>query len=106
METNQEPAVQKIKRGRVHEGPRNHFIAFAVSIVLTLLAFLAVAHPGLNTTFKYVFILLLALVQVIFQLAYWMHMKDKGHLYPILGLLMGLVIGITAFVMAFFWVWW
>jgi cytochrome c oxidase subunit 4 len=104
--THQEPADQKIKRGKVHEGPRNHFIAFAVSIILTLLAFLAVYHTGLNKTFTYVFILILAIVQVVFQLVYWMHLKDRGHFYAIMGLLMGAFVGVTAFVMAIYWVWW
>lgn len=106
MEMNRESANQKIKRGKVHEGPRNHFIAFAVSIVLTLLAFLAVYHTGLSRTFTYFFIIFLAIVQVIFQLAFWMHLKDRGHLYAKLGLAMGAVIALTVFAAAIYWMWW
>src|SRR5690554_3760882 len=106
MENNQATAEQKIRRGKIHEGPRNHFITFGVSIVLTLLAFLAVANVSLDRTFVMVFIVFLAIVQVIFQLAYWMHVKDRGHLYSIIALSMGAVIAIASFVTAIYWMWW
>ncbi len=106
METHQQPVNQKIKRGRVHEGPRNHFLTFAVSILLTALAFFAVMNSGLNRTFINFFILFLAVVQVIFQLAFWMHMKDRGHFYAIAGLITGAIVALTAFAAALIWMWW
>jgi cytochrome c oxidase subunit 4 len=106
METNQHQADSKIKRGKVHEGPRNHFITFGVSLLLTLLAFMAVANVGLDRTFVLVFIIFLAIVQVIFQLAYWMHMKDRGHRYAVIGLSTGAFVAVTAFVAAVYWMWW
>lgn len=106
MDSNQVSSDQKIKRGKVHEGPRNHFITYAVSMVLTLLAFLAVYNVGISTTFVFIFIVMLAIVQAVFQLAYWMHMKDRGHLYAIIGISMGAVITIAAFVTALYWMWW
>ena len=106
MEVNQETADPKIKRGRVHEGPKNHFITFGVSMLLTLLAFLAVANVALDRTFVLVFIVFLAIVQVIFQLAYWMHMKDRGHIYAIIGLSVGAMVAVIAFITALYWMWW
>ncbi len=96
----------KIKRGPAHEGPKNHFIAFAISMALTLLAFVAVANPNLSAMFKIWFIVILAFVQVIVQLAYWMHMKDRGHGYARVGLAFGFVVFLTALVTVTYWTWW
>jgi cytochrome c oxidase subunit 4 len=105
MEANQQ-STSHIKKGPVHEGPKNHVIAFAISIALTLLAFIAVANASLNPTFTLMFIVVMAIVQVIVQMAFWMHMKDRGHLFPILGILLGCLFVFTFIIMAVFWVWW
>lgn len=95
-----------IKRTNVQESPRNHYISYAVSILLTLLAFLAVANPSLDKTFKIVFIVGMACIQVLFQFIYWMHMKEKGHIYAALGIIMGAIIALCCVVAAVFWMWW
>lgn len=88
------------------EGARNHYISYIVSIVLTMLAFAVVLYGGLDRTFIIFFLVGLAVVQVIFQLAYWMHMKDRGHLFPIGGLAFGTLIALTAVAAGVFWMWW
>ncbi|MDY0324201.1 MAG: cytochrome C oxidase subunit IV family protein [Candidatus Carbobacillus sp.] len=60
-------------------------IAFAVSIILTILAFGAVVYAleqGVSQSFAISFIIGLAIVQVAFQAYIWMHLKDKGHGVP------------------------
>ncbi len=71
-----------------------------------MLAFAVVLYGGLDRSFILFFIVGLAIVQIIFQLAYWMHMKDRGHLFPIMGLAFGAFIALTAVIMAVYWVWW
>ncbi|MFB6365881.1 cytochrome C oxidase subunit IV family protein [Paenibacillus elgii] len=88
------------------EGPKNHYLSYIISIVLTMLAFAVVLYGGLDRSFILFFIVGLAIVQVIFQLAYWMHMKDRGHFFPIIGLAFGAIIALTAVIMAVYWVWW
>lgn len=105
-EVQQTSAEQKIKRGKGHEGPRNHIIGFVASIVLTFLAFVAVANESLSTAFVIFLIVTMAIIQVIIQLTYWMHMKDRGHFYPILFLAGGGFVALTLFITAFYWVWW
>lgn len=39
-------------------------------------------------------------------MGYWMHLKDKGHLMPILFMIGGFFVASTCIVMALFWVWW
>lgn len=106
MEQNTTSAPRQVKRGRVHEGPRNHVITFALSMVLTALAFFAVMNPNLSNTFKYSFIVILAAIQVILQLAFWMHMKDRGHFFARVFLAMGVIVGILLPITAIYWTWW
>ncbi|WP_248929686.1 cytochrome C oxidase subunit IV family protein [Paenibacillus hamazuiensis] len=88
------------------EGPRNHYLTYIVSIVLTMLAFAAVLYGGLDKAFIYWFMTGLAIIQALFQLFYWMHMKDKGHGYAIIGIAAGFFIALTAVAMAVWWLWW
>ena len=85
-------------------------LAFALSIVLTALAFLAVAYTLEEGThvqhwFVQMFIVFLAFFQAVIQLAFWMHMKDKGHGWPTVFIIMGVVVAFTAIASALFWVW-
>lgn len=93
------------KRRHVHEGPKNHYLSFALSIVLTILAFVVV-YAEMGRTFTILFIVLLGIIQAIFQLAFWMHMKDKGHAYAITGIVFGGVIALTAVAAVVYWMWW
>lgn len=103
----QQAASDQSKRRHKHEGPQKHIVAFIFSIVLTLIAFAAVGSVGeVNTTFIYIILIVMAILQVIIQMAYWMHMKDKGHLLPIIFILGGAVVAFTCIIMASYWVWW
>jgi cytochrome c oxidase subunit 4 len=88
------------------EGPKNHYLSYIVSILLTMLAFAAVLYGGLDRAFLVMFLISLGLIQSIFQLTYWMHMKERGHLLPIIGLAMGGFVALSAAVTAIYWVWW
>lgn len=82
----------KIKK----EGAKVHIVAFAVSIVLTIIAFMATAYEVVPAGFTVPFIIVLAIVQSAFQLLVWMHMDQKGHEFARVGILTGALI---AFVM-------
>jgi cytochrome c oxidase subunit IV len=95
------------KRRHKHEGKQKHIIAFIFSIVLTLIAFATVGSAGeVNPTFTVIILLVMAVLQVVIQMGYWMHMKDKGHMIPIMFMIGGAIIALTAIVMAVYWVWW
>jgi len=93
------------KRHRT-EGPQKHIVAFILSLALTVIAFAAVAAGEINTTFTYIILVAMAIVQVFVQLAFWMHMKDKGHLFPIIGIVSGCFVVFLMVIMALYWVWW
>lgn len=62
---------------------RLHLISFALMITLTGIAFFAVGSDLIPKAFAMPFIVILAVVQVIMQFAYFMHMNEKGHEFPI-----------------------
>jgi len=93
------------KRPHVHEGPKNHYLSYVFSIVLTLLAFVVV-YAEIGRTFTLLFIVTLGIIQAVFQLAFWMHLKDRGHAYAITGIAFGFVIALTAFASVIYWIWW
>jgi cytochrome c oxidase subunit 4 len=94
------------RRKKNAEEMRYQVITFTLMIFLTLIAFAAVALKGFTATFTAPFILLLAAVQVVFQLFYFMHMSHKGHDAPKLFLFTGLFMGLL-FVLAFVTIiWW
>lgn len=78
-----------------HEGPRNHLLAFALSILLTAFAFVAVMNTEIEPWWVIVFITTLAIFQAVIQLAYWMHMKDRGHFFAIIGIAFGFIVALT-----------
>ncbi|MCY9189795.1 cytochrome c oxidase subunit IVB [Bacillus mojavensis] len=81
-------------------------MSFGLMIGLTLVAFLTVATDGIGTWFTIPFIILLAAIQVIFQLYYFMHMNQKGHEAPALFLYSGMFVAfitVLAFVTIIWW---
>ncbi|UOY93761.1 cytochrome c oxidase subunit IVB [Ectobacillus sp. JY-23] len=81
------------RRKKNAEEMKHQIITFALMIFLTVVAFVAVAYPKTFTPlFAVPFILVLAVVQVIFQLYYFMHMSHKGHEAPSLFLYSGILV--------------
>ncbi len=93
------------ERHRV-EGTKKHVIAFIFSVLLTLIAFVTVASGEINTNFVYIILVGTAIIQVFVQLAFWMHMKDRGHTFAIIGILGGIFVVLLCVIMALSWVWW
>lgn len=106
MANHESNGTSAVKRRHHHEGPQKHIIAFIFSIVLTLIAFAAVMAGGVNTAFTVIILLVMAVLQVIIQLGYWMHMKDKGHMIPILFMAGGFFVAGLAIISALYWMWW
>ncbi|MBD1380953.1 cytochrome c oxidase subunit IVB [Metabacillus arenae] len=83
MASNQNTGNPKVdiayRRKKNAEDMKMQVISFALMIFLTIVAFIAVGYDGVGEWFKAPFIILLAVIQVIFQLYYFMHMNNKGH---------------------------
>lgn len=85
----------KYHRRKHAEEMKQQLISFIFMIVLTLASFAAVVYrEHFDKYFTIPFILLLALVQLIFQLYYFMHMKNKGHGTTSFFLFSGLTVAI------------
>jgi cytochrome c oxidase subunit IV len=94
------------RRKKSADEMRHQVVSFALMIFLTLIAFAAVAIKGFSAWFIVPFILLLAVVQVIFQLYYFMHMSHKGHEAPSLFLYSGLLVGLVTVLAFTTIIWW
>jgi cytochrome c oxidase subunit 4 len=93
------------RRRKSAEEMRYQIVSFSLMIFLTLIAFVAVAIK-FNPWFTAPFIILLAAVQVIFQLYYFMHMSHKGHEAPSLFLYSGLFVGVLTILAFSTIIWW
>ena len=94
------------RRKKNAEEMRYQLVSFALMIFLTLIAFAAVAIKGFSAWFTVPFIILLAVVQVIFQLYYFMHMSHKGHEAPSLFLYSGVMVGAITILTFSTIIWW
>ncbi len=81
--------IEKQKRKREF---KHYIVSFILMILFTVLSFAAVAMKGLPKHFISIFIVTLAVVQVVFQLYYFMHMKDKDHGFPALFIYSGAIV--------------
>ncbi|MFJ7728897.1 cytochrome c oxidase subunit IVB [Neobacillus sp. NPDC097160] len=101
------PSVDlEYRRRKSAEEMRYQVISFTLMIFLTLIAFASVAMKGFTAWFTIPFILLLAAVQVVFQLFYFMHMSHKGHEAPTLFLFSGVFVGFLAILTFLTIIWW
>ncbi|ASN05881.1 cytochrome c oxidase subunit IVB [Virgibacillus necropolis] len=74
--------IDTFQKRKNKEEMKNQLITFALMIVFTLVAFGIVVGELMPKMFVIPTILLLAIVQVAFQLYYFMHMKNAGHEMP------------------------
>jgi cytochrome c oxidase subunit 4 len=81
------------------QGFRSLIWSFVLSLALTAFAFIAVgARPIQDALSLSMFILLLAAIQAAFQLLYFMHLHEKGHIFPLLFIASGTMVAlITVF---------
>lgn len=89
-----------------HEGPKKHIVAYIFSILLTFIAFVVVMSGEINTDFVYIMLVVLAIIQVFVQMAFWMHMKDKGHTFAKIAIISGVIVVFTCVIMALYWTRW
>lgn len=101
--SNETNSFQKQKN---KEEMQKQLISFALMIVLTIIAFAVVATGTMDSMFLIPLILILAVVQVGFQLYYFMHLKDKGHAMPQLMIYGGVWAAILALAGLIVITWW
>jgi len=96
----------KYRRKKSAVEMKHQLISFVMMILLTVLSFVSVIYRDhLDPYFTIPFIILLAVIQLVFQLYYFMHMKNKEHGIPAMFLYSGLLVGLIT-VLAFFTIVW
>ena len=110
MANNQNSANPRVdlayRRKKNKEEMKHQVVTFAMMIFFTIVAFIAVGYEGVGEWFKVPFIILLAVIQVIFQLYYFMHMSHKGHEAPSLFLYSGVMVGAITILTFSTIIWW
>ncbi|WP_186577584.1 cytochrome c oxidase subunit IVB [Aquibacillus kalidii] len=84
---------------------KQQVITFALMIIFTIIAF-GMVTSGLDKLFVVPILLLLAVVQVGFQLYYFMHMSHKGHELPSLMMYGGAAVAFLTVLTMVVLVWW
>lgn len=79
---------------KTNDDQKKQIIAFALMIFLTIIAFIAIGTDIVPSSFAIPFILILAVVQLLLQLVYFMHLKDKGHAWASTFITSGILIAI------------
>lgn len=89
LQTNSKVELEFRKKSNAEE-MKHQVITFSLMILLTIGAFLAVSYDGFSLYVIGPILVTLAIVQVIFQLFYFMHMSHKGHAAPQLFMFSGI----------------
>lgn len=103
--TNNQTDVE-YRRKKSKEEMKHQVISFVLMIFLTIISFIAVGYSGISYWFTVPFILLLACIQVVFQLYYFMHMSHKGHEAPQLFIFGGVVVAFVTILTYMTIIWW
>ncbi|MCP3026241.1 cytochrome c oxidase subunit IVB [Halobacillus sp. A5] len=87
------------------EEMKQQVISFALMILFTLIAF-GMVLLEIGSVFLVPTLLLLAVIQVLFQLYYFMHMKNKGHDMVAVMMYGGLSVAILTIITFTTIIWW
>ncbi|MFX3634659.1 MAG: cytochrome o ubiquinol oxidase subunit IV [Candidatus Pristimantibacillus sp.] len=79
-----------------HASIKSYVIGFVLSIILTILPLVVVMNDMMNRTATITFILVMAVLQFVVQLFFFMHIREDGKpRYNVMALVFGLVILLT-----------
>lgn len=95
----------EFEKKRNKEEMKQQVISFALMILFTLAAF-GMVILEVNSYFVIPILLLLAFVQVAFQLYYFMHMKNKGHDMPAVMMYGGAAVAMLTIITFTTIIWW
>ncbi len=94
------------RRRKNAKGMQAQVITFALMIFLTIISFIAVGSGSFSAKFIIPFILLLAVVQVGFQLYYFMHASEKGHQFPMFFMYSAIFVAFITVLVYMTIIWW
>ncbi|WP_188205676.1 cytochrome c oxidase subunit IVB [Alkalibacillus aidingensis] len=84
---------------------KHQVLTFAMMIAFTIIAF-GLAMADVSPMFTVPIILILAAVQVLFQLYYFMHMNEEGHQWPSVMIYSGIFAAFLTILALTTIVWW
>ncbi|RWZ60728.1 cytochrome c oxidase subunit IVB [Halobacillus fulvus] len=104
--TNSKTGYQMEYERKMHrEEMKQQVISFVMMILFTFIAF-GMVIMEVDSYFVIPTLLILAIVQVAFQLYYFMHMKNKGHDMPALMMYGGAAVALLTIITFVTIIWW
>lgn len=104
-ETDSEARAEFIRNRSGRQSKHSRMLAFTVLLPLAVLVLGAVLYGRLSLDLLVLFLMLMTGIQAVMQLAYRMHMKDRGYASSIVSLIFGSIVTLAAVVAAVYWVW-
>ncbi|WP_173916589.1 cytochrome c oxidase subunit IVB [Halobacillus sp. Marseille-Q1614] len=95
----------EFERKQHKEEMKQQVISFIFMIIFTLIAF-GMVILDIGSVFLGPTLILLAIVQVLFQFYYFMHMKNKGHNMVALMIYGGISVGVLTIITFVALIWW
>jgi len=107
MTTNEKASfMTKMKKVQLNE-IRQHVWSFILASSLTVFAFIAVGGQLIQHSLSLIlFLVMLAIIQIVFHMFVFMHLKDRGHVFPIMFILAAFFITIMVIGGINLWLWW
>ncbi|GEL76009.1 cytochrome c oxidase subunit IVB [Tenuibacillus multivorans] len=103
--TNSTSEKQQFYRKKHKEEMKHHVLTFVMMIAFTLIAF-GLVMADVSAMFTIPIILIMAAVQVAFQLYYFMHLNQEGHEMPALMIYSGIFAAFLTILALTTIVWW
>lgn len=82
---------------------RKHIISYIIMMVISIAAFLMVANEVMSPVAMTVALVVMAAILVFLQLADFMHLDQKGHLFPLIFISNGLFWGMIFILVIVIW---
>jgi cytochrome aa3 quinol oxidase subunit IV len=79
-----------------HHSAKPHIVGYIFSLVLTVLAFVVMLYTSLPMSTKITVLLVLAVLQFLVQLIYFMHIwESKERVYQVINIAFGVFVAVT-----------
>jgi cytochrome aa3 quinol oxidase subunit IV len=79
-----------------HHSAKPHIIGYIYSLVLTVLAFVVMLYTSLPMSWKITILLVLAVLQLLVQLVYFMHITEsEDGAYQVINVAFGIFVAVT-----------
>ncbi|WP_028776426.1 cytochrome aa3 quinol oxidase subunit IV [Shimazuella kribbensis] len=78
-----------------HHSAKPHIVGYLFSLILTVLAFYVMLYTSMPMSWKITILLVLAVLQLLVQLFYFMHILEGDGAYQVINVVFGIFVAVT-----------